>query len=145
MVRVASRRRLLTEENTSRAGEGLWQTLVLVRLTLGINMLNLGNSEAFLGAVYPLGNTIHLLGLLPISRKIKIYSWDLASTFLTEYRLALGTHWLDLGPVALLGPYFWILESISCLLGSRKALTRHLHQTCAQILIRQFVSTRMVY
>ena len=90
-------------------------------------MLNLGNSEAFLGAVYPLGNTIHLLGLLPISRKIKIYSWDLASTFLTEYTLALGTYWLVLGAVTLLGPYFWILESIACLLRSRNALTRHPH------------------
>lgn len=31
---------------------------VLVRLTLGINMLNLGKSKAFLGAVFPKGNTI---------------------------------------------------------------------------------------
>jgi hypothetical protein len=46
---------------------------------------------------------------------MKIYFWDLCSTFLTEYRLALETYWLDLGDVALLGPYFWILESISCL------------------------------
>jgi hypothetical protein len=126
---VASRRRLLAEENTSRAGEGLWQTPVW---TLGIHMLNLGNPKAFLGPVYPLGNTIWLPGLLPISRKMKIYPWDLHSTFLAERKLALGTHWLDLGAVALLGPYFWTLESISCLLGSQKALTRHPHQTSAQ-------------
>jgi hypothetical protein len=43
-------------------------------------------------------------GAFIISRKMKIYPWDLDSTFLTEYRLAPGTHWLDLGPDALLGP-----------------------------------------
>jgi hypothetical protein len=30
-------------------------------------------------------------------------------------KLALGTHGLDLGAVALLGSYFWVLESILCL------------------------------
>ena len=57
---------------------------------------------------------------------------------LIEYELVLGTHWLDLGAVALLGPYFWILESIFCLLSSRKALTRHLHQTCAQTCVIRY-------
>jgi hypothetical protein len=49
---------IVAEENTSRAGEGLWKTSVLVILTLEFNMLNLENSKAFLGAAYPLGNTI---------------------------------------------------------------------------------------
>jgi hypothetical protein len=61
---------------------------------------------------------------------------------LAEYKLALGTHWLDRGAVLLLGPYFWILESIFCLLRSRKALTRHLHHTGAQICVIQSLPER---
>jgi hypothetical protein len=61
--------------------------------------------------------------------------WDLHYTILIEYELVLGTRWLDLGAVALLGPYFWILEPIFCLLRSRKALTRYLHQTCPPICV----------
>jgi hypothetical protein len=61
MVYLSGACRVKTEtvgrRSTSRAGEGPWQTPMLVILTLGINMLTLGNSKAFLGAVYPLGNT----------------------------------------------------------------------------------------
>jgi hypothetical protein len=59
-----------------------------------------------------------------------------------EYELALGTHVLDPGAITLLGPYFWILESIFCL-RSRKALTKYLHQTCAQICVIRLLQERL--
>jgi hypothetical protein len=81
------------------------------------------------------GNSSLAPGANSCFQESEFLPWDLHYTILIEYELVLGTRWLDLGAVALPGPYFWILESIFWLLRSRKALTRHLHQTCAPICV----------
>jgi hypothetical protein len=71
------------------------------------------------------GNSSLAFGAISCFQESEFLPWDLHYTILIEYELVLGTRSLDLGAVALLRPYFWILEPIFS----------HLHQTCAQICV----------
>ena len=51
------------------------------------------------------GNSSLAPGANSCFQDTEFYPWDLHYMILIEYELVLGTHWLDLGAIALLEPY----------------------------------------